>query len=64
MSDYYLIERRAGEYLSDPSSNGTGSSFTRALQHARRFRSLESARHECCDNEHPVPLDTLLGRVS
>lgn len=64
MSSDYLVERARGEYLSDPSSNGTGSSFTRSLQHARRFRTIEAAQHECCNNEHPVPLETLLGRRS
>lgn len=52
----WLVERRPGEYLSNPNTNGTGSSYTRILQRARVFPSYEAAKAECCENEHPKAL--------
>jgi len=49
----YVVERKHGEYLSDPSTNGTGHSFTRSVTTARLFATYEAARAQCCDFVSP-----------
>lgn len=48
----YVIVRSDGAFVSDPSTNGTGSSYTRDLSKAKTFRTRESAERELCpENE-------------
>ena len=62
---YVIVRTDHGrrEFLSDPSTNGTGGSYSPHISNARRFSSLEAAQRECCDNETPAPLDNYLGRI-
>lgn len=37
-------------------------SFTRSLDRARRYETLEAAQADCCGDEHVVNLNSLLRR--
>lgn len=56
----YVVMNEYNALLSDPHSNGTGSSWTRELRKARRFPSEEAAQRECCENERAVSVESLL----
>lgn len=48
------------EFVSDPQTNGTGSSFSPRVEHARRFATFGRALAEACSNEQVVPIDDVL----
>lgn len=60
MSIGYFIQNEYDAFLSDPSTNGTGSSWTRNVKHARRFPTLDAAERECCENERPIAVESFL----
>jgi hypothetical protein len=56
----YVIQRNDGAYVAAP---GSPSSYTRQLERARRFPTIEAAERELCvGNERIVPLESLLSR--
>ncbi len=64
MSDFVIVRTDHGrtEFVSDPSTNGTGGSFHRSIGKARRFSTREAAKAEACENESVQPIDNFLGR--
>ena len=50
----YVIQRNEGAYVA---RQGSKSSYTRNLQHARPFNSKEAAEKECCGNERVRSLE-------
>ncbi len=54
---WVLIRNEDGHYVSDPHRNGTGSSYTKLLQRARRYTTREAALADACGNEHAALFD-------
>jgi hypothetical protein len=54
----YVIRRNEdGKYVTP---SGSGHSYTRWLEEARTFTTYDAAKRECCSNERPVPVESLL----
>lgn len=52
----YSLTKRA--FVAEP---GRASSFTSRIEEARKFRSREEAKRECCGDEIPRRLAEILG---
>lgn len=53
----YVIKNSNGAYVNQP---GSGSSFTRSLEKARKFATKKEAQADCCGNEWPVSVRDIL----
>lgn len=50
----YVLVRTDGAFVSDPQTNGTGSSYTGLLQKAKIFSSKETAERDRCPGSETV----------
>jgi len=57
MNLYVIRNEDERAYVSTPGSRFT---FTGKLENAQTFNSYESAKGECCGNETPVSVESLL----
>lgn len=53
----FVIERSKGEYVAKP---GLTRSYVKSLKNARKFKTVEAAESEKCDDESIVDLEKLL----
>lgn len=58
---YVLKRHEDGRYVADMRRSRTGSSYTRSLEAAKKYRDAEAARGDACGNESPVSVESLLG---
>ena len=54
----FVIRNNNGKYVNQP---GSKNAFTPSIERARKFLSYESAKADCCGNEHPEDVNQLLG---
>ena len=54
----FVIQRNEDGKLVTPA--GAEHSYTRDLREARTFTTYDAAKRECCGNERPVPVESLL----
>lgn len=47
----FIVKKVNGQYVSNPNTNGTGSSYTLKLKLARIYPTQEEATADCCGNE-------------
>lgn len=57
MTGWVLRNSDTREYVA---VRGFEHSYTRSLEHAQVFLTEEEARKDCCQNEIPVKIDSLL----
>ena len=55
----YVIERKRNEFVSDPSTNGTGKSYS-GIHNATLYPSRAQAERDACKNEHVRPLESII----